>query len=271
LSILSGTLCGLRQVGTPHGRNDDLFFGINVAGQGTVVQREREITPVDGDAFFLNVTAGAFATVRPTYAQFVGLRVPRKAIAPLVSDVDADTLRLIPRTSDSMTLLASYLGALLRGRVLAAPETARLVATHVHDLIALTLGATGDATALTEDRSIPAARLRAIKSDIVANLEDEGLTIEAIAACHRVTPRYVHRLFEREGVTYTQFVLRQRLERAYRMLRDPRFAAWSITSIAYDVGFGDLSYFNRGFRRLYHRTPSDDRNSDRFLCKVGTS
>jgi AraC-like DNA-binding protein len=148
--------------------------------------------------------------------------------------------------------------------VLATPETARLAATHVHDLIALTLGATGDAAALAEDRSIPAARLRAIKSDIVANLEDEGLTIEAIAARQRVTPRYVHRLFEREGVTYTQFVLRQRLERAYRMLRDPRFAAWSITSIAYEVGFGDLSYFNRAFRRLYRRTPSDVRNSDRF-------
>jgi len=34
----------------------------------------------------------------------------------------------------------------------------------------------------------------------------------------------------------------------------------SISSIAYDVGFGDLSYFNRAFRRRYDATPSDIRN-----------
>src|SRR5215831_19427454 len=144
--------------------------------------------------------------------------------------------------------------------MLAAPETARVVVTHVHDLIALSLGATGDAAALAEDRSIPAARLHAIKRDIVTNLENEGLSLDSIAARHRVTPRYVHRLFEREGITYTQFVLHQRLERAYRMLRDPRFAAWSISSIAYEIGFGDLSYFNRAFRIHYYRTPSDVRH-----------
>ena len=105
-----------------------------------------------------------------------------------------------------------------------------------------------------------AARLQAIKSDIAANLEDDALALPAVAARHGVTPRYVHRLFEGEGVTYTQFVLRQRLERAYRMLRDTRMAGRSISAIAYDVGFGDLSYFNRAFRRRYGATPSDIRH-----------
>jgi AraC-like DNA-binding protein len=44
------------------------------------------------------------------------------------------------------------------------------------------------------------------------------------------------------------------------MLRDPRFAARSISSIPYDVGFGDISYFNRAFRQRYKVTPSDTRN-----------
>jgi AraC-like DNA-binding protein len=34
----------------------------------------------------------------------------------------------------------------------------------------------------------------------------------------------------------------------------------SITAIAFDAGFGDLSYFNRTFRRRYGATPSDIRN-----------
>ena len=80
LSILSGTLCGLRQEGTPRDVNDDLFFGINVAGHGVVTQRGREIIPGNGDAFLLSGNAGAFAVSRPTHTHFVGLHVPRSAI-----------------------------------------------------------------------------------------------------------------------------------------------------------------------------------------------
>ena len=40
------------------------------------------------------------------------------------------------------------------------------------------------------------------------------------------------------------------------MLRDPRYAATSISDIAFACGFGDLSYFNRAFRRRYGATPS---------------
>jgi AraC-like DNA-binding protein len=263
LGILSGTLCGLRQEGTPRTENDDLFFGFNVAGQCNIVQRGREISPGEGDAFLLNLAAGCFAISRPELGHFVGLRVPRNAITPLVRDIDVTTPRSIPATADSAKLLGCYLGGLLRGRLLTIPETAQLVVTHVHDLIALSLGAAGNAGGLLEERTVAAVRLRAIKSDIVAHLEEQDLTISAIAARHGVTPRYVHRLFEREGITYTQFVLRQRLERAYRMLRDPRFAMWSISAVAYEVGFGDLSYFNRAFRRHYQLTPSDVKDPTR--------
>jgi AraC-like DNA-binding protein len=43
------------------------------------------------------------------------------------------------------------------------------------------------------------------------------------------------------------------------MLSDPRLADRTIGSIAFDVGFGDLSYFNRSFRRRYGATPGEIR------------
>jgi AraC-like DNA-binding protein len=75
-----------------------------------------------------------------------------------------------------------------------------------------------------------------------------------------VTPRYVHKLLEGEGLTFSAFVLGRRLARAHRMLSDPRFGDRSISSVAFDVGFGDLSYFNRAFRR-YGATPSEIRRA----------
>ena len=42
----------------------------------------------------------------------------------------------------------------------------------------------------------------------------------------------------------------------HRMLTDPRRAGEKISAIALDAAFGDVSYFNRAFRRSYGETPS---------------
>jgi len=45
------------------------------------------------------------------------------------------------------------------------------------------------------------------------------------------------------------------------MLADPRWTSRSIASIAFEAGFGDLSYFNRTFKRCYGLTPSEVRDA----------
>jgi AraC-like DNA-binding protein len=128
---------------------------------------------------------------------------------------------------------------------------------HIHDLLALAIGATRDAAEVAKSRGARVARLRAIKEDIVDRLEQPDLSVAAIAARHRIKPRWVQRLFESEGTTFTEYVLAQRLARAHRRLTDPRHAGLKIGAIALDVGFGDLSYFNRVFRRRYGMAPSE--------------
>ena len=66
----------------------------------------------------------------------------------------------------------------------------------------------------------------------------------------------------REDSDYYLKGVRQRLKRAHRMLRSAEFAERPVSSIAYDVGFGNLSYFNRCFRRFYGLTPSDVRSGE---------
>jgi AraC-like DNA-binding protein len=43
------------------------------------------------------------------------------------------------------------------------------------------------------------------------------------------------------------------------MLTSPRFYELSISYIAFEAGFGDLSHFYRSFRRRYGESPSDVR------------
>jgi len=98
-------------------------------------------------------------------------------------------------------------------------------------------------------------------TDICAHLSDGELSVVEVAQRQRMTPRYVHKLFENEGLTFSSFVMGQRLARAHRMLSDPRLADQNISAIVFAVGFGDLSYFNRAFRRCYGVTPGEVKQS----------
>ena len=75
-----------------------------------------------------------------------------------------------------------------------------------------------------------------------------------------MTVRYLHKLFESEGITYSEFVLGQRLARAHCLLTNPLHSRRAISTIAFELGFNDLSYFNRTFRRRYNATPSEIRD-----------
>jgi AraC-like DNA-binding protein len=141
----------------------------------------------------------------------------------------------------------------------AVGEVQRLIVSHVYDIAGAAITATRESTLFRDGLGIRAARLRAIRSHILANLGSPQLTVAAVAAHHGITPRYLHKLFETQGTSYSAFVLTQRLRRVHRMLTDLRWASRPISALAFDVGFGDLSYFNREFKRRFNATPSNVR------------
>ena len=65
------------------------------------------------------------------------------------------------------------------------------------------------------------------------------------------------RLFADSGMTFSTFVLEQRLLAARLLLLGASEPARRISDIAYSSGFGDLSYFNRSFRKRFGLTPSE--------------
>lgn len=256
--ILSGTLSGLRQFGTQHG-GDNVFLALNVGGESAARERDREVTLRCGDALLFSGVRGRCTIHRPTPVLFAAMRIPYRTLAPLVANLAEGAMRLISEKTSALRLLASYLRAIDMGHGLNSSELFPVVASHIHDLVALSLGAARGYQSVAEEHSVSAARLRTMKADIVAHLGDCELNANGVAARHGVTPRYVQKLFANEGVTFSEFVLERRLTVAYGLISDPRFAHQPISSIAFGVGFSDLSYFNRTFRRRHDATPSEVR------------
>jgi AraC-like DNA-binding protein len=255
LEILTVASSALRVRRTPaQVESDHLFLNINLAGSREMFLRGREAMFCEGEALLMSGEAGGASV--PQGARFMTLKLPLKAIELLVPDFGDRLVRPIPRETEALQLLSSYLGTLDKAEMLARPDLQRVVATHVHDLAALALGATRDGAEQARIRGARAARLQAIKADVAANLSGD-VSIDAIARRHRVTPRSVQMAFEAEGMTFTDFVLGQRLASAHRMLCDPLRAGQKISTVAFDAGFGDLSYFNRVFRRRFGVAPSE--------------
>ena len=203
---------------------------------------------------------GSFVIDNPAAVQFIGLLLPRARLSPLVPNLDDSVKNMSLHATDCLRLLGKYLGALMDEQIAVTPDLQQLVATQVYDIVAAAIGATKDAFAEAEGRGVRAARLCTIKSYIAAHLDAADLSATSVAVCLKMTPRNVHKIFETEGITFSEYVLSQRLERAYRILTDPRFSRKAIGSIAYDVGFSDLSYFNRAFRRCYQASPTQLRS-----------
>jgi AraC-like DNA-binding protein len=242
--------------------DDDLSFMAAPTCSYAASQHGRDATLAPGDGVLMN-NAEVGSMRLAAASRFTTFRVPAAAIVPFVSDVGAAVVRRIPAGNVALKLLVAYLAGALDTEALLSPELQQLAVAHVYDLLAVALGATRDAAAVAAGRGVRAARSRAAKAFVMQQLGRHELSAATVAAHLGVTPRYVHMLFETEDASLSEFVLAQRLARAYQMLTDPRCSGRAISAIAFDAGFSDLSHFNRTFRRRYGATPSDVRATAR--------
>jgi AraC-like DNA-binding protein len=238
--------------------NDDLGLMINTGGSFVASSMGREITLGPGEAHLISA-AEPFSTTWTTRGGVLGLRVPRAVLAAALPNVEDAIMRPIPRQSLPLRLLTRYASFIAGEAALSTPQLRHTAVAHLHDLIILTLGGGGDDAGFARERGLAGARFRAIQADIIDNLARGDLGVETVAARYRMSARQLQRLFEHHGTTFTAFVLGQRLKRAHRMLSDPRLAGKNIATLAYDAGFGDVSYFNHAFRRHFGATPSEVR------------
>ena len=261
LAMATGRLHGSRNRRTRthvEDGTDDAVLIVNLRGPHLVEQRDRELVLGDGEAVLVSAADPSCFTHRPP-GDMLAMRFAKARLAPLLQDGHDGYMRRIPSDTQALRLLTNYVAIGWDQPAGASPDLQHVMAGHIYDLIAVMVGANRDAEEAAQGGGLRAARLQAIKQDIGRHLGRPDLSVAALAQRHGCTARLLQRLFEAEGSTFTEYVLAQRLGRAYRMLADPRRRAEKISTVALDCGFGDVSYFNRVFRRRYGAAPSDVR------------
>jgi len=101
-------------------------------------------------------------------------------------------------------------------------------------------------------------RLR-VEAFIAEHLGDEDLDVAAVARHVCLSPRHLNRLFARDNCTVTQWIWRQRLALAHRLLVDPAQRQQTIAEVAHRCGFASAAHFTSAFKARYDLTPSQHR------------
>jgi AraC-like DNA-binding protein len=187
------------------------------------------------------------------------IRLQHRWLADFCRDVDDRIVRPLEINPELANLVSHQIETAHRFGPRLDAAANQSIGQHLLDLVGLCLGGDGDAAHVAHRRGLAAARLDAIKSDVLRDIGRPDLGLADIAAKHGLNTRYVQYLFERAGTSFTAFVLEQRLLLAHRLLREPRSGLRKISDIASGAGFSDISYFNRAFRTRFAATPSDVR------------
>jgi AraC-like DNA-binding protein len=137
------------------------------------------------------------------------------------------------------------------------PDAARLGGV-VTDLVAAAFAEPSGQRTAGPGESAQVLRLQ-VRDFILRHLGAESLSPATIAAAHNISVRYLHKLFQDEGLTVADWIRRHRLERCRRELADPLQYDRPIHAIATRWGFPNAAHFSRAFRAAYGVPPREFR------------
>lgn len=186
--------------------------------------------------------------------------LPMGAMASQVDERRQFTARRADGRDPLTGLTSRFLLDLARTSESVSPALAERLTTHTSDLL-VTLFSGGLAESDVVQGAAQRSLLTRIKDHIDQNLANPRLGPQEIAAAANISTRYLHRIFEPEGRSVTQYVRDLRLERCRRDITSPAHVGRSIADIAFGHGFGDLSGFNRAFKAQFGVRPSELRRA----------
>ena len=132
------------------------------------------------------------------------------------------------------------------------------VAQSLADLLPTFIAPTTDAGGTATQAAI----LHRLCQTIERKLDDPDLTPARVAESEGISERYLQKIFEGSGSSFTHYLRERRLQRTSAELSNPAEAHHSISEIAYRNGFNDSAHFSRTFRHRFGLSPREFRQQE---------
>ncbi len=234
----------------------DADYGLLIARSKHLhaAQRGRDVALKAGEATLLRVSDPGSVGAQEQFG-FITLMMPFADLEARARGIGNLVARRIHRRSEGLDLLRSYVRSAERNWRRMSGQRREVVQRHFTDLAALAIM---PETSIGESRFSPvvAARLAAALEHIETCFGMPGLGVADVARRMAVSPRYLQRILEQSGTSFTDRLNELRLQKALALLTDQSRRPRRISDVAMQVGFSDISHFNRLFRARFGETPS---------------
>src|SRR3954447_1006417 len=237
------------------------YLNLKLAGQCSVVQGGREISLSSGQIGLFD-SDGTFV-LRHGAGQTLGVASFWIPAEKLISRLPSPFRHAPVRLSDDPDVgsLIVETARTLNDKILRFGEAeAERIFDMLLDLVALGLSRKRP-VGIRETSPVAHAVMLSVCRATDARLRKPGLRVADIAAAVRVSERYVHVLFARTGTSFADYVMQRRLDGVAADLRDPAHRSRVIGDTAFDLGFVDISYFARRFKRRFGMRASEWRHA----------
>ena len=195
-------------------------------------------------------------TISHVQSQEKTLVFPRELISHAMRNPD-ERVGMVPEGGMvAIRLMASYMAGLMQEEKSISSKTQKMIEGHVLDLVANAYDPRGEWSRAAPNDGVHAAQLQQILNYVSGSFADRSLRAESIAKRCGISVRKLHQLLTTTGTTLSQHILEHRLQAARQALQNERLISKRVSEIAIDVGFSDLSHFNKCFRQRFGDTPS---------------
>ncbi|WP_420133843.1 AraC family transcriptional regulator [Rhodopseudomonas sp.] len=216
-------------------------------------QRGRSGLAMPGAVFLLN-SAEDYVVDVPDGSENITIKIDRELLIDRVKGIDGLCATMNIGNSKLVPVVAT-----LGTQLLSLPpgEHADRLQQSVIDLICLML----DLRESPKDGTIVRQRLASslfsrIDQFLQHNLEDHELSPDQAAREHKISVRYLHKIFHYHGTSFGQRLLELRLQRARQLIvRHGGAGHVNLGQVAYECGFTSQSYFSTCYRRRFGLTP----------------
>jgi AraC family transcriptional activator of tynA and feaB len=193
------------------------------------------------------------------------IRVPRQVIASRIGHPQRLSAFNFSERSELAPMVFAYLSRLVERAPELGDNAGLKVAQNFMELLISMVAefVESNQPSLTEYRGLALMR---VKATIERALANASATPATIAAELNLSQRYINQLLEEEGTSLSRYLWSRRLERCAEQLRSSALRGRSVSQIAMENGFNDLSHFSKAFRNRFGASPRDFRS----MASAGT-
>ena len=259
-----------RFVRSPAHGDDGILLIQHVDGEVRLQEEGRTIGLRSGDLVIVGGSARFTLDFSSSFRQVI-VRVPKIVVNARMLSLKSSKALYVPGKKGLGYVFSQLLSSVMQTIDALEAEDLRPVDLALSEFLVACLAEYSGETEAAGPTGIQAAMFHRLCQKLESRLSDADLSLSLVAKEEHLSPRYLQKLFQASGDSFTSYIRNRRLERCRIDLENPQLSHLSISDVAFRWGFNEAGHFSRAFKDHFGVSPREYRQeaAERPLEEAG--